>query len=85
MFGVFGGAKYYFGRKAPARRWFPYAGAILVVVPEIFGTGQSVAAYMPIGVQYVFPWGLELGGEAAVMVGAEGVLPYGALRTAFRF
>lgn len=85
VFGLYGGGKYYFGRVAPGRRWFPYAGAMLVVVPGILGAEQSLAAYIPIGLDYMFPWGLAFGAEAAAMIGAEAVLPYAALRVSFRF
>jgi len=86
MLGAYGGAKYFFGGKEPEKRWFPYAGAMALFIPGLVGTDDTIGVYIPLGVQYMFPWGLMLGAELAAMANARGeVIPFGALRIAYRF
>ncbi|UKN00701.1 hypothetical protein K6119_13270 [Paracrocinitomix mangrovi] len=89
MIGVYGGGKFFFGKKDKSWYWAPYLGAMYAYNHNLVISGEKNTfsmLYAPVGIQYLGKKGFTFAGEVAYVSSLEiNTNIWGAIRFGYHF
>lgn len=87
LLGLYGGVTYHFNGDQDEKKWTPYTGTLLTLVPEFLGDDEYLGLYIPLGMQFLNDDGFTFGAEVAGRLSENPNNPYlwAALKIGYHF
>lgn len=87
VYGFYTGATYHFNGERNEKKWTPYTGAFLFIIPSILGEGAHPGLFIPLGMQFMNIGGFTFRAEVAGILSDfnDNVPVWGALKFGYHF